>query len=284
MTEIEHGNSNVALIVHSCDRYEFLYLGFQFFFEKFWNFNTNCNYYFATEEKAFSFNHFKNIQSGKGEWADRLAFLLREKIREKYILYFQEDMWLNKKTNSGFFNQLFSLTEENNWKQVKLHSSHEYKTIATKYFVEGFNISLLDNAHSDFLMSHQVTLWDKEFLLTQLHKKEHPWRNERRGTKRLRKLNPEIFQADYFAENGQMENNKNDNPVLRSGYHTISMNGVLQDNVIPYIQELEKSDNANKEYGEKLEYHYKNKLTHDGLPKPMKVDIFKRTKNWLQGK
>lgn len=277
-------SNNVALLVHSCDRYEFLYNGFQFFFHKYWDFNTTCNYYFATEEKHVAFNYFTNIHSGKGEWADRLAFLLKEKIQEKYILYFQEDMWLNKKINPNFFNHLFELTEKNNWLQIKLHSSQVYQTIETDCFIEGFNIAMVDNIHSDFLMSHQITLWNKEFLLTQLYKKEHPWRNERRGTKRLKKQNPEIFHADYFAENGEIENNKNNNPVNRSEYHSISINGILNDNIIPFIQELRNESPECQEYALKLEHNYKHRLTHDGLPKPRKVDIFKWTKNWLQGK
>lgn len=278
-----NSNHNVALIVHACDRYAFLYQGFQFFFNKYWDYSIKCNYYFATEEKAYSFGPFQNIQSGKGEWADRLSYLLREKIKEKYVLYFQEDMWLNMPVNAPFFNQLFDLAERNNWQQVKLHSSGFYITKGSDLSVEGFTIATLDNQLSQFLMSHQVTLWNKDFLLAQLHKKEHPWRNERRGTKRLKKLDPEILQVDYFAENGEGENNKNDNPLSRSSYHTISINGILRNTVEPYIADLVSEDQTeeNKIYGRQLQHNYTNKLTHDGLPKPRKVDIFKRMKNWL---
>jgi hypothetical protein len=175
-------NNNVALLVHSCDRYEFLFKGFEIFFSKYWHFSTDCNYYFATEEKKVTINNFENIQSGKGEWADRLKILLEERIKEEYILYFQEDMWLNKKTNALFFNQLFELAKKNNWQQVKLHSSEVYKTISTDQFIEEFQITKVDNANSGFIMSHQVTLWNKSFLIKQLLKNEHPWRNERKGT------------------------------------------------------------------------------------------------------
>ena len=275
---------NVALLVHSCDRYELLYKGFEFFFSKNWDSKINCNLYFATEETKVLINGFENIQSGKGEWADRLAILLKEKISEEYILYIQEDMWLNKKVNTDFFNQLFELAENNNWQQVKLHSSGVYKTIATNSFIEGFNIEEINNVKSDFLMSHQITLWNKDFLLKQLHKKEHPWRNERKATKRLKKINPEIYHIDYFAENGHNEININSNPILRSEYQTISVNGVLNSNVESYIKELKIEGLDFKEYALKLEYNYNNNLTHDGKPKPRKVDIFKRTKNWLLGK
>jgi hypothetical protein len=274
--------NSIALIVHSCDRYELLYKGFEYFFSKYWNLDIKCNCYFITEEKKCTVNNFTQVFSGKGEWADRLAHVLQNEIEEPYILYFQEDMWLCDKVNATFFNELFDKVISNNWKQIKLHSSDVYKTIPTESFIEGFNIAKVDNEKSDFLMSHQVTLWEKKFLLKQLVKKEHPWRNERKGTKRLKKLNPSIFQIDYFSENGNAAININDNPILRSGYYTISGNGILNTNIEIYLAELkEENDSLLKEYALKLENNYKNNLTHDGKPKPKKVDIFKRTKNWL---
>jgi hypothetical protein len=271
---------NVALIVHSCDRYELLFEGFERFFLKYWNFDIACNYYFATEEKESTIKGFKNIRSGKGEWSDRLAYLLKECITEPYVLYFQEDMWLNKPVNPLFFNQLFEIVVSEGWLQVKLHSSGIYKTVATPKFIEGFNVTLLDNAASEFLMSHQVTLWNKEFLLKQLQKKEHPWRNERKATKRLKKINPEIYHIDYFAENGGLEINNNSNPILRSEYLTISDNGTLHENVKRYIKEMEADENT-QSYALKLKYNFQNNLTHDGQAKPRKVDVFKQFKNWL---
>lgn len=277
---------NVALMVHTCDRYAFLYKGFRIFFEKYWDKSVHCNYYFATEQNDYSLDEFINIKSGKGEWADRLSYLLKEKIKEKYVLYFQEDMWLTAPTNANFFNELFTLTEQNNWQQVKLHSSDVYTVHAGNTFIEGFNIATVDNQQSGFLMSHQVTLWNKEFLLAQLYSGEHPWRNERRGTKRLKKLDPQILQVDYFAENGQTEINLNNNPVLRSGYYTVSVNGILSDSIVPYIKELisNYADEEQVQYGEQLQHNHLHQLTHDGLPKPRKVDIFKRIKNWVKGK
>ncbi len=275
---------NVALLVHSCDRYELLYKGFEYFFSKYWSSDINCRLYFATENKKVTLGNFENIQSGNGEWTDRLAVLIKNKITEPYILYVQEDMWFDKKINPDFFNTLFELAVQNDWQQVKLHSSDVYKTTATDIFIEGFNVGKVDNEKSDYLMSHQITLWNKNFLLKQLHKNEHPWRNERKGTQRLKKLNPVIYQIDYFAENGQPEINKNNNPVLRSQYHTISVNGVLDAAALPFIATLMQASTDLKEYAQKLDHNYKNELTHDGRSKPRKIDIFKRIKNWVLGK
>lgn len=275
--------NNVALLVHSCDRYEFLFKGFEYFFTKHWPFAIPCNYYFATEEKKVTVQGFTNILSGKGEWTNRLATLLHE-IKEEYVLYFQEDMWLTKDVNPAFFTQLFALAQSNNWQQVKLHSSEVYKTNPTEYTIEGFTIAKLDNAASDYLMSHQVTLWNKNFLLQQLPKNEHPWRNERKGSKRLKQLNPAIYQVDYFAENGKPAINTNNNPIGRSEYQTISINGMLNNNIQPFIEILLQGDERAQDYAAQLQHHFNNGLTHDGKPKPRKEDVFKRIKNWVREK
>ncbi|QJD98400.1 hypothetical protein HH214_12890 [Mucilaginibacter robiniae] len=273
---------SVALLVHTCDRYQFLYPGFSYFFNQYWDFNTQVKYYFATEEADVDIPHFTTIKSGKGEWADRLRYLLQHQIQEPYVLYFQEDMWLNKPVSSRFFNQLFALTLQNHWQQVKLTSADVYKTNATPQYIEGYNISKLDNATSGYLMSHQVTLWEKEFLIQQLHKGEHPWRNERKGTKRLKKLNPDIYHVDYFSENGQSANNNNQPQAIPSEYHTVSVNSMLGSTVQPYITALQQGNKEQQAYAMQLQNHYQNHLTHDGSEKPRKEDVFKKLKNWFK--
>lgn len=272
--------NNIALIVHTCDRYELLFKGFEYFFLKNWNFEIPVSYYFATEEKSVDIRNFKNIRSGKGEWSNRLSILL-DQIEEEYVIYFQEDMWLNKPVDKEFFNELFKLTIQNKWQLVKLNSSAVFKTNRRELFIKGFNVSVLDNKKSGFLMSHQVSLWDKAFLKQQLKAKEHPWRNERKGTKRLRKLDPEIFHIDYFAENGNAPINENTSDIIRSEYQSISFNATLNHNAAPFLEELKSVPHLSA-YANKLIHNYEHKITHDGKPKPLKKDLFKRIKNWIK--
>ena len=274
----------VALLVHTCDRYEFLYRGFEYFFLRHWDLNIPCKYYFATEEKTANVKGFENILSGPGEWSDRLAVLLK-KIPEDYVIYFQEDMWLCKDVNPVFFQQLFEMAIGKNWKQVKLNSSNVYITIPTPIFIEGFNIALIDNKKSQFLMSHQVTLWNKQHLLNQLVKGEHPWRNERKGSRRLKKLNPEIYHADCFMENGRPENNTNNGPIKRSQYWTVSANAMFNERILHYLPALESGNEAIRKYAAEVRFHYENGLTHDGKQSPRKEDLYmkikKRVKNFF---
>ena len=274
----------MALLVHSCDRYEFLYKGFDYFFLNHWDFSIPCNYYFATEIIDANIHGFEIIKSGKGEWSDRLIKILRDVIKEDYILYFQEDMWLTKNVNPKFFIQLFQQAIENNWKQVKLNSSEVHKTKKTNIFIEGFNISEINNTESKFLMSHQVTLWKKDFLLDQLFKNENPWRNEKRGSKRLKKINPKIMHADYFSENGKREINENGQMNGRSEYQTISINSILNQKVLSFIKELKIGDIEQLRYADELQVHFDNNLTHDGKTKPRKEDLFKKLTKWIRKK
>lgn len=273
--------NKVALIVHACDRYELLFKGFEYFFQKNWDFEIPVNCYFATEELSAEIKNFKNIKSGKGEWSDRLVNLL-DQIEEEYVVYFQEDMWINKPVDKTFFVRLFEETLANKWPLVKLNSSNVFKTSPTPTFIEGFNVSKLNNKESGFLMSHQVALWNKNFLRQQLKPGEHPWRNERKGTKRLRKLDPEIFHLDYFAENGNPAINNNEDKAQRSEYQSISFNATLHHNAAPFLTELKSASHLSA-YTEKLIFNYTHQLTHDGKPKPLKKDIFKRLKNWIKG-
>lgn len=266
---------DVALLVHTCDRYAFLYNGFEYFFNRYWDRKVRCRYYFATECIDAQIHGFQNVKSGKGAWSDRLRYLLIHVIKEDYVLYFQEDMWLKEKVSGGFFNQLFDLVQKNQWKQVKLHSADVYKTRPTDHYLEGFNISQLDVQSSDYLMSHQVTLWEKSHLLRLLSKGEHPWRNERKGTQKLRKMKLEIHHCDYFAENGYPEINQNIKPVSRSAYDTVSVNSILNKNVLKFVHELQMDHGDFKQYASRLLYHYTQQLTHDGKAKPRKKDMFK---------
>jgi hypothetical protein len=272
--------NQVALIVHTCDRYELLYKGFAYFFHKHWTFDSPFKYYFATEELDVNIDGFTNLKSGKGAWTDRLKNLLNQ-IDEEYVIYFQEDMWLSKAVDKDFMVELSTMAIQKNWMQVKLNSANVFKTAPTSNYIQGFNVAKLINEESKFLMSHQVTLWNKAFLTAQLKPNEHPWRNEKRGTKRLRKLNPEIYHVDYFAETGHPPINQNEAGIQRSEYYSISSNASLNNYTPPYLEVLAKVPEL-KVYASLLQDHFEKEITHDGLPKPLKKDIFKRMKDWLK--
>jgi hypothetical protein len=272
--------TQIALIVHACDRYQLLFEGFYHFFKENGGLDLPIKKYFLTEKLDVHFEGFENIKTGNGEWTDRLVSGLNQ-IESDYILYFQEDMWIDKPLSNTFFESVGSFMVSKNAKLVKLHSSEVYNTEGVGLFMDGLQMSVVDKLKSTYLMSHQVSIWEKKFLIQQLPKNEHPWRNERKGSKRLRSSTETIYQVDYFAENDSPTINDNKSEAARSNYWGISYNGRLYKNCVPLIEHLIKNENT-KTYGEKLLYHYNNQLTHDGKVAPRQIGIFKKLKTYFQ--
>jgi hypothetical protein len=268
-------NENVAILIFACDRYELLFKGFDHFFKKNWDNSIFLKKYFSTEKKDIGIEGYIHLKSGYGEWTDRLKKVLNQ-IEEDYIIFMQEDMWFSKNAPERVLAQILLYIQENDLKLVKLHSSEVYKTKELNIDFSGFRLSEVVKQESNFLMSHQVSIWDKKFLYNQLKKHEHPWRNERRGSKRLKKIKDRIYQIDLLSENGKMPINENSLSIEQGEYLTISANACIHPKVEIFINELK---NEFPEYAQKLEFNMKNKITHDGMEKPRKEDLFKKMKN-----
>ena len=274
---------NVALVVHACDRYKLLYPGFEYFFKKHWPYKQlGISYYFFTEDIDYQSDVFTNIKTGKGEWSDRLLRGLQQ-IPQSHIIYMQEDMWLNKPVDFDTLEKIVQYVSNCQVNLLKLSSNPVYCTKSLQYNINGLVLAMLDNDRSRYLMSHQISVWKKSFLCDQLQYKEHPWRNEREGTKRLRKLNPKILQIDLFAENGNHPLNPNTDTGICSAYFTVSANASLNSFAQPYIDEMLRDDATPtiQLYAAILNRHQQQNLTHDGQPKPRKDDIFKKLKKHL---
>jgi hypothetical protein len=268
--------NQIALVVHACDRYRILFQAFEHFFKKNWPLMDSVNSYFLTEEMDYRSDRFTNIKTGRAQWSDRLRTGLQQ-LSEPFVIYLQEDVWLNKPVNEKILREIFTFAVTENPLLVKLHSSEVYQTDPTGKIFGGLLLSKLDNDGSKYLMSHQTSIWNREFLISQLLKNEHPWRNERKGTRRLKKLDQPLYQIDLLAENGKPAINQNISNEFRSEYQTVSLNAMLNKNAFPFIEELMASDEEDlKTYGGRLNHNYLNQLTHDGLPKPKKPNLIKK--------
>jgi hypothetical protein len=276
--------SQVALVVHACDRYQLLYKGFEYFFKKHWPYKKlPVRFYFLTEEVDLRSEIFTNIKTGKGQWSERLLTGLKQ-VAEPYIMYLQEDMWFDMPVDPESLADLFSFVASKHPQLVKLSNNPVYHVAPTNQFINGLVINTLDNSRSKYLMSHQVSVWNKELLMDQLIYKEHPWRNERKGTKRLKKIDPVIYHVGLFSENGHAPLGESLAEASVSSYRTISQNAMLKPDTLPFIKEMEVSEDEDiRAYAVQLKNNLKNHITHDGRKPPRKEDIFKRFKRWLLG-
>jgi len=176
---------DLAIIIHTCDKYEFVWEGWYKTFKKHWDFDLGIDIYFTNEEKDVSFDGLKQLKTGKGEWSDRLRTALNS-ISHKHTLYWQEDMWMKKSLNNFpiYYNDfikydmdyLMFMCEQN---------------IENKYFIydkNGSDDKYLKNdiVNTKWVVNHQPAIWKKEFFLEYLQHSENPWINEIEGTKRAK--------------------------------------------------------------------------------------------------
>jgi hypothetical protein len=276
MSNSRNTSAKAALVVHACDRYRLLFQGFEYFFNRHWPNVESINLYFLTEEIDHPSERFTNLKTGKAEWSVRLRAGLQQ-LSEPLVIYMQEDMWLIRPVDKNVLSEVVDFASAENLRLLKLNSSDVYRTRPTGKVIGGLAVSQLDNRASKYLVSHQPSIWNREFLLTQLTWSERPWRHESMGTKRLRKLNLPLYQIDLLAENGNPPINDNPYDACRGEYRTLSFNGLLNGNVWPFLEELMKSaDPEIIAYAQRLQHNFINQLTHDGLPQPRKPRFWKR--------
>lgn len=192
---------DLSLLVHTCDNYERFWNGMFYTLDFYWDYD-KVPVYFANEEKPMSdiiFNckgyeyrpdkRIKQILTGKSP--DKYGFSTRfieaiKQIPSKYVLYMQEDMWLKRSLDYKTLESIINFMEENNADSVRLHAKlfyyESYKLEPTDTIISGKRI--LKNA-GGHILSHNATIWRKDYILKHQVPNEDPWSNEIEGSKRM---------------------------------------------------------------------------------------------------
>ena len=200
--EFDYKN-DIAIIIQTCDDYNFLWRGLYLFFSRYWCWDIDWKIYICTEELDFPYidSRIINLKSSKlgvNGFSTRLNQVLNN-IPESYILYLQDDMWLFPSVDSFYFKYSYFLLKHFEWNGVKIHSKYfyNYKLTPTNKFVKKKRL-FKQTGDSEYLLSHQATIWNKGFLLSIMSTNETPWDNEKNGTERIRKLeDPRIYHLNY---------------------------------------------------------------------------------------
>lgn len=174
---------NLCLLVHSFDGYKHLWPGLVDSYRKHWT-GDKVDMYFGTDLPTDEdLSPFKIIYSGTGEWSNRLISLISQ-LDYDYILYTQEDQYPRRPIPIG---NLFCIANLNDLLRMQISPVNHFYTLT------GNNIPLHFHQTSKYLVSHQPSIWRKEFLLSCLKPGESPWQNEYKATLRLQE-SPEKIQ------------------------------------------------------------------------------------------
>ncbi len=188
---LEEIDTDISVIIQSCDNYERFWNGWYLSFSRYWNWELNWPVYFCTEEKDLPFNDFRinNIKSPKSidstQFSNRLLDILN-KVQTKYVLYMQEDMWLMLHADYETFKKALYKLRVNDWNCLRIHEKlwGTYEFLKTNQFIKGNRILKAKN-NSEWLLTHNACIWNREFLISCIEENENPWQNEIQGTVRI---------------------------------------------------------------------------------------------------
>src|SRR5690606_38546675 len=172
---------NLSVLIHSFSQYSFLWEGQVEAITRNWP--DAPKIYFSSDIACEWGIHLYNyrgdreiIYSGVGEWSDRLRRLLAQ-IPSEYLLYMQEDHWPRRQPPD--LSRMMEIVQEYDLLRLQVAPMTHF------YSVKREGEILMFASHSKYLVSHQPSIWKKDFLLSCLEPGESPWVNEYEGTKRL---------------------------------------------------------------------------------------------------
>ena len=175
---------DLAIIIHTCDKYQFVWNGWYDTFKRHWDFNLDIDIYFANEEIDVSFENVKQLKTGKGEWSDRLIKVFKS-IPHKHVLYWQEDMWMQD--NLYNFRVYYDDFIKHNMDYLMFMCEQDViKNRPTYTGLLNNNYLKVDIDNAMWVIFHQPAIWKKDFFLKYLQHNENPWINEVEATKQAR--------------------------------------------------------------------------------------------------
>ena len=118
--------SNIDLLVVSCDSYSDVWATF---FKSFFNYWNDCplDIYLLTNEKTFDQSPVKTIRVGRDiSWSDNLLSGI-DQLKKDYVLLLFDDLLLNQKVSTVYFNQLSKWINNHDPNYLRLCISHKPK-------------------------------------------------------------------------------------------------------------------------------------------------------------
>lgn len=189
-------DTNLSILVGSCDKYEPLWNNFLALFDRYWDHDIQANKYFISETVPVPTKSFQTILTGNLPFSECLRMAI-DKIESPYILWLQDDYFLRKKLLKDRFDFYIYLMKELNIDRFGIHSG------CSDYFGQNVAPNLFKlYQYSYYTVSMQASIWNREllkFLLPPPYNSESPWQFETNGTERLndQKMHNVLYEQQF---------------------------------------------------------------------------------------
>ncbi|MBQ3133408.1 MAG: hypothetical protein IJC17_03930 [Clostridia bacterium] len=184
-------NSDVVLLISSCDLYEDAWNPFFRLLEANW---PDCpeTIYLLTETKTYVDSYFKVkcIHSTERYWSDRMMAAL-EDVKEKYLWFFLEDFFLEEKVNNEIAEAAVNCIKNNSDVGV----IRFIPEISARWYTDAVIERYFSPIPKDFPQRSNLmlALYNKDYFKRMLRSKETPWDFEKFGKHRSRIYKDEVL-------------------------------------------------------------------------------------------
>jgi len=209
-------DNDITVIIQTCDKYRNFWNGWYLAWKNNWNWDLKWPVVFCNEEMDLPFNdprigQIKSpVSKDKNGFSNRLSDIL-EKVKTKYVLYIQDDMWLTNSVNFSTFKEALYKVRYNDWNCLRLHEKIwlNYTLEKTRHFVNEKRVLKMKST-SEWLLTHNAAIWNKQFLMESILPDEDPWTNEVEGGVRISKkyTDPKIYHLNerWYYQPGASQN------------------------------------------------------------------------------
>jgi hypothetical protein len=189
-------SSDLAVFVNSTDSFSDCWEPFFKLFKIYW---PDCPYsvYLNTERKTFSSEDIQvtstkigaEFSGDKHAWSSALIAAL-EQIPTRYVLYLQEDYFLNDSVRSSIIAEFLNIMKFEDYTHIRVMELGGN----AGYEPSGNYPDLWElPQHGGYRISLQAGLWNRERFLTYIKPGESAWELERWGTRRAHKRKDTFF-------------------------------------------------------------------------------------------
>lgn len=202
-------NSNVSILVSSCDKYEEAWVPFFTLLSNYWR---NCCFdkYLLTESKNYTDFGVKTINCSYKAWSSRLLYALNE-IETEYVLFMLDDFFVMGEVDDEAIRRYISFMDNDSGiSSIYLKTSTGQTKISSKYP----ELIKMEPGRIYYL-NFQAGLWRRRDMMNVIQPGLSPWDIEEKADWNI----PGIF---YCVRNSSYTNTKNDVIpylwALKSGY------------------------------------------------------------------
>lgn len=185
--------TKIILLIHTGDGSQWVWPHWHRYWLANWRGGKEIETVWLSELAQPGFAGVQSIQAGTRPWSRQLIIGLR-KIDAKYVIYHHEDYFITEPADTKKLLGFADLMDQHNMNLLKICGDWmgyvDQQNLPTDSGIRyGQETIWLYNNNSQYLVSHQSSIWNREFLISTLIPWETPWQHELNGTDRLRNRN-----------------------------------------------------------------------------------------------